>query len=273
MCQRMLVASAGSERRCRARVAVSAPRSVGLEKRNGFPGVLCALALHDKAHHIRLPRGAHALGRSIPHADVGRRRSSGMQEQSRAGGCGTDPARRVAGLDLGVKPLKKGTHVCILLPHAPLGSRLPRGRGRRDGCGAACKAPLPAHRPHRLARQRAPLAALRDAGSPGALARGSCISHASPHPAWRGTHHRKWRDAVAGNQWPAARAPAPIALGAKSTARAPISRSQKERDFFFETKIKLRLPGPVRVVGGKGKEREGIKWEKRDQADWRRRQP
>jgi hypothetical protein len=153
-CQRMLVASAGSERRCRARVAASAPRSVGLEERNGFPGVLCALALHDEAHHIRLPRGAHALERSILHADVGRRRSSDMQERGRASGRGTDPARRVAGLDLGVKPLKKDTDVCILLPHAPLGSRLPRGGSRRAGCGAACKAPMPAHRPHRLARQR-----------------------------------------------------------------------------------------------------------------------
>jgi hypothetical protein len=54
ICQRMLVASAGVERPCRARVAGSAPRSVGLEERNGFPGVLCTLALHDEAHHVRL---------------------------------------------------------------------------------------------------------------------------------------------------------------------------------------------------------------------------
>jgi len=53
------------------------------------------------------------------------------------------------------------------------------------------------------------------------------LSARAPHAALRrrwDTHHKNWRDAAAGNQWPAARAPAPIALVPKPT-RAPITLS------------------------------------------------
>ena len=80
--------------------------------------------------------------------------------------------------------------------------------------GSHISGPLSARAPHAALRRR----------SPGALRRGSWIAQAAPHPAWRDMHHKNWRDAAAGNQWPAARAPAPIALVPKPT-RAPITLS------------------------------------------------
>jgi len=136
-----------------------------------------------------------------------------------------------------MEPLKKGTHVCILRPHAPLRARLPRRRRRRAG-----KAPLPArggasaarrlnasrtHRARTAHRHPALGARLqhrcfaqrsRHCSPPAALA--ALLAARVPVPgradAGQGTHRRSGcqHDAAAGSHWPADRAPAPMALGA-----------------------------------------------------------
>ena len=124
--QRRRFATAGSASPRRARVVGTAPRSVGLEERNGFHRVLFALALHDEAHHIRLTRAR--LTRSRTRRRVGRRRSDPGTGDAKQG-------RRARG-----PTLRGGSRAWILAWSRSKKAPTSASSGRMPHCAPGCHA-------------------------------------------------------------------------------------------------------------------------------------